>query len=100
VAGIGLEIARHLAQRHASKLIFAVRNIKSGAEAREVIFSECHNDASLDIEVWQVDMSSVASVKAFADRCATLDRIDGVALNAGVMGGGDMAKTVDGNEEV
>ena len=47
-----------------------------------------------------MDMASFKSVKAFAERCETLDRIDGVAMNAGTLGGSERTMTEDGNELV
>jgi NAD(P)-dependent dehydrogenase (short-subunit alcohol dehydrogenase family) len=37
-----------------------------------------------DVEVWQLDMASFASVKAFAQRLNTLDRLDILIESAGV----------------
>jgi len=39
-------------------------------------------------------------VIAFGERCKSLDRIDGVAMNAGILGGGTREMTKDGHEIV
>ena len=96
--GIGLEIARHLAARHISKLILAVRNEQSGLDAKAVIIAGLPKGHTIDVQIWRIDMASFASVRDFGERCATLDRLDAVAMNAGMLGGGEMMMTVDGHE--
>ena len=98
ILGIGLEIARHLAVRDPAKLILAVRSEKSGIEARDTISALLPKDHTTDLQVWLVDLASFASVKEFANKCAGLERLDAVAMNAGMLGGGDMAMTMDGHE--
>ncbi|KAL2149736.1 hypothetical protein VTH82DRAFT_8388 [Thermothelomyces myriococcoides] len=81
--GLGKEAARHYARLGASRLILAVRNVESGEEAKRDIQTTAAEGVS--IEVWQVDMASYASVKAFAARVdAELDRVDIFHANAGV----------------
>lgn len=86
--------------RHASTIILAVRNVSSGEHAMTTIYNELPNRHGVEMKVWHVDMSSFASVNEFADKCASLDRIDGVALNAGALGGKGYVKTRDGHEEL
>ncbi|OAL25423.1 hypothetical protein AYO20_10457 [Fonsecaea nubica] len=84
--GLGKEAARHFARLGASKLILAVRNTKSGEAAKSDIekTTKCGPDV---IEVWDLDLSSYASVKAFADRASKLSRIDVLLENAGIATG-------------
>lgn len=86
--GIGLQTAKQIVQLDCvSQLILACRNISKGEAARETILAAVPNDRSgkIDVHVWQLDMSTRASIAAFADRAGReLDRIDAVVLNAGV----------------
>ncbi|ORY23690.1 hypothetical protein BCR39DRAFT_345033 [Naematelia encephala] len=95
--GIGLEIVRHLVPFRPGKIILACRNFQAGEQARAEILRQAPD---VDIEVWKVDLASFASVKAFAKRCHTsLGRLDGVAMNAGMMGAAYQV-TEDGHEIV
>ncbi|KAK5083162.1 hypothetical protein LTR05_007046 [Lithohypha guttulata] len=84
--GLGLAAATHIARLKPALLILAVRNQAKGNAARDTIYEDTglrHED--VEIEVWDLDMSTFASVLAFSDRCANdLDRLDGVSLNAGI----------------
>lgn len=83
--GLGKEAARHFARLDAAKVILAVRNTKAGEEARADILRTTKRDPSV-IEVWHLDLSSYASVKAFAKRAdAELDRVDVLLENAAVI---------------
>jgi NAD(P)-dependent dehydrogenase (short-subunit alcohol dehydrogenase family) len=66
----------------------------------DTIYKELPSGHGVEMKVWHVDMSSFASVNHFADKCASLDRIDGVALNAGALGRKGYVKTRDGHEEL
>lgn len=81
--GLGKEAVRHFASMGASKIIMAVRNLKAGEEAKDDIETTTKCPSSV-IEVWQLDLSSYDSVKAFADRAKKLPRIDAVVENAGI----------------
>jgi len=81
--GLGKEAARHLARLGASKLILAVRNTKAGEAAKHDIESTTRCSPEV-IEVWPLDLSSYASVKAFADRASKLPRLDVLLENAGI----------------
>jgi NAD(P)-dependent dehydrogenase (short-subunit alcohol dehydrogenase family) len=82
--GLGKEAARHYARLGASKLILAVRSVDKGEAAKKDIQTTAAKGVS--IEVWQVDMASYASVKAFAARVeAELDRVDIFHANAGLV---------------
>ncbi|TVY53494.1 Short chain dehydrogenase sol3 [Lachnellula cervina] len=81
--GLGKEAARHFARLGASKLILAVRNTKAGEAAKHDIESTTRCSPEV-IEVWPLDLSSYASVKAFADRASELPRLDVLLENAGI----------------
>ncbi|KAF2119284.1 hypothetical protein BDV96DRAFT_514799 [Lophiotrema nucula] len=82
--GLGLEAARHIVRLGAEKVILAVRTVAKGeAAARDIISST--KVKSNTVEVWQLDLSDYESVKAFGARVATLDRLDAVIQNAGIL---------------
>jgi NAD(P)-dependent dehydrogenase (short-subunit alcohol dehydrogenase family) len=82
--GLGLEAARHLAAVGAGKVILAVRNAGAGAAAKADIDATTGVAPNV-VEVWSLDLSSYASVKAFAKRAeAELERIDGLIENAAI----------------
>lgn len=81
--GLGKEAARHIARLGVSKLILAVRNVKAGQVAKEDIESTTNINTTV-IEVWKLDLSTYQSVKEFAQRVATLPRLDVLVENAGV----------------
>ncbi|KAL6885428.1 hypothetical protein GGI43DRAFT_419089 [Trichoderma evansii] len=81
--GLGLEAARHFVRLNATRVILAVRSIKKGEDAKASI--EASTDRQNVVEVWQIDMSNYNSIKAFAVRCNSLDRLDVVVANAGVL---------------
>jgi len=81
--GLGLEAARHLV-RLGAKVVLGVRTLSKGEAAAADIVRTC--DTSADrVAVWQLNMSDHDSIKAFAERASTLDRLDAVILNAGVL---------------
>ncbi|KAK7422094.1 hypothetical protein QQX98_001836 [Neonectria punicea] len=81
--GLGLEAARHFVRLDAVRVILAVRSLKKGEDAKALL--ESSSDRKNVVEVWQVDMSSYDSIKAFATRCDSLDRLDVVVANAGIL---------------
>ncbi|KAJ7847630.1 hypothetical protein B0H14DRAFT_2769813 [Mycena olivaceomarginata] len=81
--GLGLALAIHLARLNPAQIILAVRDLKKGETAKETIIAQTGYTGAL--EVWELDMASFASVRRFAERAnATLKRLDGAVLNAGV----------------
>lgn len=82
--GLGREAARHFVRLNAAKVILAVRTVEKGDQAAVDILESTKRTSSC-IEVWQLNLSSSASVKAFAARAAGLDRLDAVVLNAGIL---------------
>ncbi|ORY10073.1 hypothetical protein BCR34DRAFT_358071 [Clohesyomyces aquaticus] len=82
--GLGLEAARHLVRLGAAKVILAVRTVSKGYAAAEELLASTKATKDV-IEVWQLDLSDYASVKAFAKRVEGLQRLDAVIQNAGIM---------------
>ena len=82
--GLGFEACLHLSRLGVGKLILGVRTVSKGDEAKEKILKATGQPPS-SIEVWNVDMDSYDSVKAFAAKAAQLPRLDGVLANAGIM---------------
>lgn len=83
--GLGLEAARYFVRLKASLVILAVRDITKGAAAKESITSteSIHRqDISNCMQVWELDLANYDSVKAFAKRAETLDRVDKLVENA------------------
>jgi retinol dehydrogenase-12 len=81
--GLGLEAARHFARCNAKKIILAVRNLAAGKKAKQSI-EESTGSSTEICEVWELDLASYASVKAFAARASALARIDVLLENAGL----------------
>jgi retinol dehydrogenase-12 len=99
--GLGFEAGRKVIALGASKLIIACRNTQKGLAAKSSLVSSTGCDPSI-IDVWQIDMASFDSVKAFGARVAKLERLDTIIENAGVMmhkfetaGGTEMSLTVN-----
>ena len=89
--GLGFEAACKFAQLGASRVILGVRNADKGAKAKAAIEERLLNgtssssSSSCRVDVWELDMNSYTSVKAFAARAETeLARLDVALLNAGV----------------
>jgi retinol dehydrogenase-12 len=82
--GMGLEAARHFVRLDAKRVILAVRNIEKGEAAKKSII-ESEKRPENTVEVWDLDLASYASTKAFAQRAnRDLDRLDVVVGNAGI----------------
>ncbi|KAL2016687.1 hypothetical protein VTK56DRAFT_3189 [Thermocarpiscus australiensis] len=79
--GLGLEAARHFVRLGAAKVILAVRNVSSGANARARI---ADGDRKAVVEVWHLDLQSASSVASFATRADSLPRLDAVVSNAAI----------------
>ena len=82
-AGLGKEAANHIVRLGAAKVILAVRTISKGEVAKKYIEEKTGRKGV--VEVWSLDLSSYASVKAFVKRAETLERLDAVLENAGVL---------------
>lgn len=87
-SGLGLEASKQLIQFDCiSRLVLACRSTTKGDTAREAVLACVPKDRKdkVDVQVWQLDMASKASIVAFSERTKRdLDRIDAVVLNAGV----------------
>ena len=82
--GLGLEATRHFVRLGASKVIMAVRTISRGENAKMDILNSCPGSQT-QIEIWPLDLMSYASIDSFAERYATLTRLDVVVCNAAVI---------------
>lgn len=80
-AGLGLEASRQLLKLGVAHLIMGVRSVAKGEEAAAPIREEF---PASKISVWNLDMESYDSIRAFVDQCADLPRLDVVILNAGI----------------
>ena len=81
--GLGFEAAKHFVRLGAEKVILAVRTLSKGEEAKVEIESKTGKTGV--IEVWQVDMASYDSVKALVEKAESLQRIDVLLENAGML---------------
>ena len=81
--GLGLEACRWMIGLGASQVILACRDLEKGSAAAKDIqtTTSCSPDT---LQVWHLDLSSYASVQAFAERVkADLPRLDVLLANAG-----------------
>lgn len=90
-SGTGLEATRRLAAAGA-EVVMAVRNLAKGEAARDDLLAE---NPSAKLELRQLDLADLASVRAFANKT---DRVDVLVNNAGVMAPRQRFLTVDGFE--
>ncbi|KAJ5601802.1 hypothetical protein N7510_011336 [Penicillium lagena] len=87
--GLGYEAAKHLVSLGSARVIMACRNVTAGQSALATI--EAETGKAGIAEVWELDLSSYASVKAFSSRAvSSLSRIDAVIENAAVASTSDM----------
>ncbi|KAI4630303.1 hypothetical protein J4E80_001238 [Alternaria sp. BMP 0032] len=84
-SGLGLEATRHFVRCGATTVIIACRTRSKGEAAQRDI--EATTKRTGVLQVWELDLSSYASVKAFAKKCETLPCIDIVLENAGIAQG-------------
>ncbi|KKP03456.1 retinol dehydrogenase 12 [Trichoderma harzianum] len=80
--GLGLSACKQLLQLGLSHLVMGVRSQAKGDVAAAQLRISF---PSAMISVWIVDMESYDSVYSFASRCESLDRIDIVILNSGLI---------------
>ncbi|KAK0724467.1 hypothetical protein B0H67DRAFT_568018 [Lasiosphaeris hirsuta] len=82
--GLGLECSRQFLDLGLSKLILAVRNEAKGKAAAAELAKGRDLPAGA-IEVWLLDLADYDSIVAFAARAQTLDRLDILVPNAGIV---------------
>ncbi|KAI0147233.1 NAD(P)-binding protein [Xylariaceae sp. FL1272] len=80
--GLGAEAYLELAKHGLSRIILGVRD-PSKCDSIKASLAKNHD---LDVQIWQVEQESFASIKDFATQAAGLDKLDIVILNAGVKG--------------
>jgi NAD(P)-dependent dehydrogenase (short-subunit alcohol dehydrogenase family) len=91
-SGIGLVTVKQLAKQGA-RVVLACRRPDEGRRARDLISASSPRGS---VEVGELDLASLASVRSFADAfLATNDVLHGLVNNAGVMNTGHV-KTKDG----
>ncbi|KAK7044161.1 hypothetical protein VNI00_007881 [Paramarasmius palmivorus] len=91
--GLGFEACKHFASMNPGRLILGCRNKAKGDAAVEKIKAETGYQA----ELWIIDLSSFASVKAFVDKFEKEGgRLDILVENAGIMGSEEYEVTEDG----
>ncbi|KAI1364441.1 NAD(P)-binding protein [Xylaria arbuscula] len=79
--GLGLEACKELAGHGVARIVIGVRSTAKGEEAKKEIVAH-HPD--VEVYAWELDYESFDSIRSFADRAATLDRLDIAILSAGV----------------
>ncbi|KAH7134735.1 NAD(P)-binding protein [Dactylonectria estremocensis] len=95
--GLGLEASRRMVRLGAAQVVLACRNIEKGNAAAKDI-QESTSCPPGTLLVWKLDMSSYASVQAFAEKArAELPRLDALVLNAGL--GTRRFRMTEDNEE-
>jgi NAD(P)-dependent dehydrogenase (short-subunit alcohol dehydrogenase family) len=94
-AGLGVETARALAA-HGAQVVGAVRDLAKGARATESVWADAAKGGGL--QLIELDLADLASVRAAADRLLEDGRpFDVIIANAGVMAC-PFGKTADGFE--
>ncbi|TDZ37484.1 Short chain dehydrogenase atnD [Colletotrichum spinosum] len=79
--GIGLEAVKHLVNVGAARVIIAVRSLTKGNEAKALVDASTGRPEAT--EVWQLDMASFDSIRAFARKAIKeLTHIHGLVENA------------------
>ena len=97
-SGLGFETAKKIAAKQDYRLILACRNMEKAESAKNAIVSETGNE---NVETMQVDTSSLASVRAFAEKViAKGEKIYALVNNAGISSMGNGGLTEDGYDKV
>lgn len=96
-SGLGLEACRSMVRLGASQVILACRNVQKANNAAQDIKASTSCPSNV-LQVWELDMSSYDSVRAFSNRAKTeLPRLDALIANAGVAQ--REFRMTEGNEE-
>jgi NAD(P)-dependent dehydrogenase (short-subunit alcohol dehydrogenase family) len=94
-AGLGQETARAVVA-HGGDVVLSVRDLDKGERAAEPVRAAASTGSA--VEVREVDLASLASIRAFTDGVsADHDRLDAIIANAGVMATPE-GRTADGFE--
>lgn len=95
-SGLGFEAAAQLAEVGYGRVILACRTLEKAEQAKAQLVERTANDP---FETLAVDVSSVESARAASDELARRGTaIDAVLLNAGMVAGDAIGKSVDGLE--
>jgi len=95
-SGLGFEAAAQLAEAGYGRVILACRTLEKAERARAQLVERIGSDP---FETLAVDVSSVESARLASDELARRGTaIDAVLLNAGMVAGDAMGKSVDGLE--
>jgi NAD(P)-dependent dehydrogenase (short-subunit alcohol dehydrogenase family) len=78
--GICSHVAREMAELGASTIILGVRNRAKGERTATTLVEGL--ETKPDVQLWDLDLSSLPSVLAFAERVARLPRLDVMLLGA------------------
>lgn len=95
--GLGYATTSHLVRLGASTVILAVRNVELGEQAKASLAKE-HAGYKGEIKVWQLDLASFESVRAFTHKISQLDDLHILINNAGTSPF-EWRRTIDGWEE-
>jgi NAD(P)-dependent dehydrogenase (short-subunit alcohol dehydrogenase family) len=94
-AGLGQETARSVAA-HGGNVVLGVRDVQKGERAAEPVRAASASGAT--VEVRELDLASLASVRRFSDGVSSdHDRLDVIIANAGAMATPE-GRTADGFE--
>lgn len=95
-SGLGFEAAAQLAEAGYTRVILACRTLEKAEAAKQALAERVGFDP---FETIEVDVSSVESARAASDELVRRGHhIDTLLLNAGMLSGDEMKKTVDGLE--
>ena len=95
-SGLGFEAAAQLAEAGYGRVILATRTLEKAETAKKALTDRVGSDP---FETIVVDVSSVASAQVASDELVRRGNpIDALLLNAGIVAGNEMAKSVDGFE--
>jgi NAD(P)-dependent dehydrogenase (short-subunit alcohol dehydrogenase family) len=82
-AGLGFETTRALA-RNGYRVIMACRNLAKAEEARRCLLEQ---EAGIDLDLLQLDVSELESIRKFAEQfIAEIGQLDLLVNNAGIVG--------------
>lgn len=95
-SGLGFEAAAQLAEAGYSRIILACRTLEKAETAKQMLSERVGSDP---FESLAIDVSSIASAEAASDELVKRGHpIEALLLNAGMVSGDDMNKSVDGFE--